>query len=382
MPPSPPCKLLVVSASIGGGHVAAGRALEQAARERGIVCEHVDLLDYTTPAFRRIYRHGYFELVKSAPNFVDWLGKRLDRLPQPGASRQVRIMTRLTRGLTRLVSYRLPRHIRRYEPDALVHTHFLPPQILARLGSRPHVPQSVVLTDYAAHRLWLQPDISRYFVATEQICAHLLSTGIPAAQFEVTGIPIDLRYASLPGRAEARATLELPGRDTLLLMASGLDEGTLRHILRELMTLRRPLQVVVICGRSPPYEDLVKRELEGYDGLMRFKVLGFTTDVPLYLAAADLLLGTPGGLTPSEALAAGLPFALVQPSPIQEEAHANHLLEGGAGLRVEPLAVLAHKLKSFFDDPARQAAMREAARRGGKPGAARDVIESLVSRPL
>jgi processive 1,2-diacylglycerol beta-glucosyltransferase len=376
-------RLLIVSASIGGGHTAAARALEQEAKARDLTVSHVDMLDYTTVAFRRIYRQVYFDLVRTAPNFVDWLGKRLDRLPQQGASRQLRIMMRLTRGLSRLVSYGLPRHIRSYQPDVVVHTHFLPPQILSTLRRKLPVPQGVVVTDFWFHSLWLQPNVGRYFVAAEEIAVQIVSSGIAREHIEVTGIPIDPRYLKLPSRDKARQQLGLSlERDKLLVMAGGLDANTLKELLRQLKSLRRDLTVIIICGRSQEFVNLVGRELEDYEGIVRFKVLGFTQDVPLYMAAADLLLGKPGGLTSSEALAAGLPFAVINPYPLQEEANANYLLEYGAGMRIEPLSVLEHKLKGFFDDPIKRQAMQQAARRLGRPEAAGAVLASLLERPL
>jgi hypothetical protein len=91
---SPEPRLLIVSASIGGGHVAAARALGEAAREDNLRSEHIDLLSYTAPGFRRLYRQTYFDLVRTAPDFVDWVGKRLDRRPREQRTRQERVMSR------------------------------------------------------------------------------------------------------------------------------------------------------------------------------------------------------------------------------------------------------------------------------------------------
>lgn len=376
-------QLLIVSASIGGGHVAAARALEEAARARGLEPQHVDLLSYTPLGFRRLYRQTYFDLVRTAPDFVDWLGKRLDRRPREQRTRQERVMARLTQ----LISRSLVRLVRKNAPDLIVHTHFLPPAILR--GRRLHLPQAVVVTDYAAHNLWLQPGVGRYFVASEEVEAHLQAVGVDAARVRVSGIPISGRFSQIPSQAAARAALGLaPERDVLLLMASGLDAPTLRKLLEQLSSLRWPLTVIVICGRSHELVGLAERELarhsvaEGEGGLVHFTVLGFAEEVPLYMAAADLLVGKPGGLTTSEALSVGLPFAVVNPYPLQEEANANFLLERGVGLRLEPLTVAPLKLRRFFEDAPRRAAMRAAARSLARPEAAREVIRSLLEEPL
>jgi processive 1,2-diacylglycerol beta-glucosyltransferase len=98
-----------------------------------------------------------------------------------------------------------------------------------------------------------------------------------------------------------------------------------------------------------------------------------------YMAAADLLIGKPGGLTTSEALARGLPLVVVHPIPGQETRNADHLLEAGAALRANNLPALAWKVDQLLDDPGRLAALRAHARRLARPDAARTVVAALGS---
>lgn len=366
-------RVLILSASIGGGHVAAGRALEAAFGVSGDPCLHVDLLDYTSAPFRRLYRRSYFELVRSAPDFVDWLGKRLDRRPGEVPSRARRVRARLSR----LVSYQLPGVLSSYRPDLIVHTHFLPPEILSSFRRAPLPRQAVIVTDFGAHALWIQQGIERYYVAAEEIAVHLRASGVSAGRIEVTGIPIDRRFTRPPDRAAVRAALDVPpDRDLLLLMASGMDRRTLSTLLEQLASVRWPLTAIVVCGRSPELLDVATKASASRDGLVRIRPMGYTTDVPTLMAAADLIAGKPGGLTVSEALAAGLPFAVIQPYPLQEEANATYLLEHGAGVRIEPLTTFGHKVVRVLSDPERRAAMRAASLRMGRPAAAEAVAAS------
>jgi len=368
-------RILIVSASIGGGHVAAGRALQTAFDEAGMVADHVDLLEYTAAPFRRLYRQAYFDLVRTAPDLVEWLGRRLDKTPSEEKSRQQRLRARLTR----MLSYELPDRIAMAYPDVLVHTHFLGPEILSgRLRRKPTTPPQVeVITDFFAHSLWLQPGLERYYVANDEVAVHLRSAGVEAGRIRVTGIPVDPRFALLPGKAEARAALGIGvERDVLLFMASGLEGKTLRALLEQLTELRWPLVVHVVCGRSPALVAVAHEAVETYEGPIAFEVHGRREDIPLLMAASDLLVGKPGGLTSSEAMAAGLPLAVVHPYPL-EEANANALLEQGAAMRIAPITTFAHKLRGFFADPTRRAAMAEAARRMGRPDAARAVVDSV-----
>ena len=305
--------MLIISASIGGGHVAAARALQAAFIERHTEVTHIDLLDYTTRAFRRLYRQAYFDLVRTAPEFVDWLGKRLDRTPSEHKTQQEKLRARLAR----LISIQLPRLIDRYQPDAIVHTHFSAPEVLSsrlspdllRRSGREPIPQAVVITDFFAHSFWLQPKVSRYFVASEEVAVHLGACGVLPGHITVSGIPIDLRFDSLESKQTARQLLGYPAeRDVLLLMAGGLDERPLRALVKELKILRWPLTAVIVCGRSPELLEVATQAVGETDGLVTFDLVGFTQEVPRYMSAADLLVGKPGGLTSSEALAAA--FAL------------------------------------------------------------------------
>lgn len=374
---NPPNRVLITSASIGAGHVAAGKALAASFAELGAETLHVDLLDYTSVPFRRLYRQAYFDLVRTAPDLVDWLGKRLDRDPVRTRTRHLRLRSRLTR----LISYHLPRTIGSYRPDLMVHTHFLPGEILSTMGNRLPAPQTVVVTDFAAHRLWLQAGISRYFVAAEEVKAHLLSLGTSTDRVRVTGIPIDRRFGSLETKPEARRQLGLSlDRDVVLVMAGGMSPQVLGGMLERLRVLRCHLHAVVVCGRTPALQQRAQTAVGDSNGLVTFDVRGFTEEVPRLMAASDLVIGKPGGLTTSEALAAGLPFAVVDPYPLQEEANANFLLEHGAAMRIDPLSTLELKLTRFFGDQQKRAYMSAAAKSLGRPGAADAICRDLFAQ--
>ena len=359
MPETRSSRVLVVSASIGSGHVAAGRAVAAAMVERGAAVEHVDLLDYTSAPFRRLYRQAYFDLVRTAPDLVDWLGKRLD-VSREAKTRQARLRAR-------------------FRPDLILHTHFLGAEILSTRKRSHAIPQVEVITDFLVHGLHLHPLMRRYYVAHEELAVHLRAVGVDNDKIRVTGIPIDARFADLPDRGAARAALGLdPDRDVLLIMAGGMEAKVTLEMLQQLRALRWPLTVVVVTGRSEELRHRLTDAVDEADGLVRFRVLGYTHEVPTWMAAVDLLAGKPGGLTTSEALAAGLPFAVVQPYPLQEEANANFLVEGGAGMRIDPITTFAYKVQRLLGDPERRATMARAARALGRPRAAADVADDVI----
>ena len=370
-------KILVLSASVGGGHVAAAEALVQAAPGLGLDVQHVDILKRLPRPLQILFRDAYFELVANLPDFVSWVGNLTDANPSEAKPRLGYGAARVSRLLLR----QIPALIREVQPDLVLHTHFIAPAVLSR--KRPVVPEAVVVTDYGAHNFWLQRGVGRYFVATDETAAHLMQSGVEQARVRVSGIPISEHFGHLPDKAAARAELGLGAdRDVLLLNVSGFSRDVLVRLLESLKTFRYPLTAVVICGRSVKFLELARSLTAEHGGLVTFRLEGFTRDMPGYMAAADLLVGKPGGLTVSEALAAGLPFGVVDPYPVQEEANQRFLLENGAALAVQPLTVFDYKLRRFFEDKARREAMTHAARQIARPQAAHDILRSLLEEPL
>jgi len=97
------------------------------------------------------------------------------------------------------------------------------------------------------------------------------------------------------------------------------------------------------------------------------------------MAASDMLLGKPGGLTTAEGLSKGLVFVIVNPIPGQEERNADHLLEEGVAIRCNNLPALAYKIDRLLDDRSRFEAMRANALALARPDAARDIVTKLVA---
>lgn len=113
-------------------------------------------------------------------------------------------------------------------------------------------------------------------------------------------------------------------------------------------------------------------------GAARLMPVGFTNEMDQYMAAADLLVGKAGGLTTSEALARGLPLAIVEPIPGQKSRNADHLLEAGAAIRCNNLPATAWKIAKLLDAPDRLASMCEAARLLGRPNAAANIAQDAL----
>jgi processive 1,2-diacylglycerol beta-glucosyltransferase len=163
---------------------------------------------------------------------------------------------------------------------------------------------------------------------------------------------------------------------TILISAGAVGSGPTREIVAQVMQLRREVRAVVVCGRNIE----LRREVEAQviSQAQRFRVLGFSDDMPNLMRVSSLLIGKPGGLTASECMAAGLPMLIVNPIPGQEERNSDHLLEEGAAMRANQLTTLAFKVERILGEPGRLEQMRQNARRLGRPDAAEVIVDTLL----
>jgi processive 1,2-diacylglycerol beta-glucosyltransferase len=366
-----PRKILILSASAGAGHVRAAQALERAFAAAGGAGEvhHVDALQLTNKVFRTLYSKTYIELVDRAPDVLGWL---YDALDSPWQKERRRL------AWDKLNTRPFVRMLEREQPDLIVCTHFLPAEMVSWMKAKQRLacPQVIVVTDFDVHAMWLCHHYEHYCVALDETREHLIRLGIPPEKVSTTGIPIDPLFAEHKDKAAMRAKLGLAAdTTTILLSAGGFGVGPIEHIVTTLRRLAHPAQIVAICGRNAELLARMQALAARPDGGAGMLVpVGYTTAMDEYMSAADVLVGKPGGLTTSEALAKGLLFVIVNPIPGQEERNSDHLLEAGAAIRCNNLPVLAYKLDRLLDDAGRVTRMRQSVARLARPHAARDVV--------
>jgi processive 1,2-diacylglycerol beta-glucosyltransferase len=371
-------KVLVLSASAGAGHVRAAQAVVRAFNKLGAAEEimHIDTLEYTNKLFRNLYSKAYIDILGKAPEVLGWLYDQWDR---PWHNERQRI------AFDKLNTGPFIKMLKKTAADLVVCTHFLPAEIISYLKAKEKIScrQAIVVTDLDVHAMWLCRHHEQYFVALDETSEHLARLGIPRENLTVSGIPIDPVFAEAKDKHAMRAKHGLdPNRVTIIVSAGGFGVGPIEHIMTSLLEMRHPAQVLAMCGRNEELLEQVSAIASGAgaESNVRIHPIGYTTEMDEYMAASDLVIGKPGGLTMSEALAKGLVFVIVNPIPGQEERNADHLLEEGAAIRCNNLPVLAYKIDRLLDDPARFASLRANALQLARPRAAFTIVERLLEK--
>ena len=373
-----PKRILVLSASVGAGHLRAAEAVELALRQTvpDAYVKNVDILTLTNPAFRHFYGKAYLDLVNRAPHVLGYFYDLLDRPSKSGKYRRDKMRLVLEKfNLKKFI-----RFLKEEEADLVINTHFLPAEIIASLRKKEKldVPQVTVTTDFETHRLWVNQPCDHYFTATQEGSLYLQSWGVPSGDTTATGIPIHRVFSEAKDRAGCLARQGLVGdRPIVVQVAGGFGVGPIEKIYRALLAVQEPLEIVVVTGRNEKAKEQLG-EVESI-GRHRTKIVGFTKEIDELMAVADLIVSKPGGLTTSETLARGAAMVIVNPIPGQESRNSDYLLENGAAIKANNLATMAHKIELLVRDRVRLEQLKANARKIGRPMAAFEVVKKALT---
>ncbi len=367
-------KIAILSLGIGAGHLRAAEVVHRALYDGGedIEARTIDALDFATRWFLLLYVRPYWWMLRRAPWAWRWIFERR----QARRQRATAPAWVFRHGCRAVLS-----QLKAMSPQLVIATEIGAAEIAA-LGRREGVfnaPILAVQTDFQTEPPWVQPEIDFYCVGSDQAKRQLTGWGVSPHRIVTCGIPVDPAFALRFDRTELLRALGLDARrPVILVMGGGMGPAPVDEIVRSLEVCGQPLQVLAVAGRNRELREKLER-LHGRLAL-DLRVFGWTDNIPELMAASDLLITKPGGLTTSEALAAGLPMILTHPIPGPEERHLNYLKGLGAAVATRRVKKVPKAVSALLRDAQGLKAMSQRARELARPDAAHAVAQ--VARAL
>jgi processive 1,2-diacylglycerol beta-glucosyltransferase len=367
-------KVLILSVSVGAGHMRTADAIKKACCALNPEAEVVilDTFRYANPFLEKIIIGTYMEMLKMTPDVYGYLYRQAER-GQPLSGRGKMGFNRF---ISIMSAHRLTAYIRSFEPQVIICTHPFPLGIISNLKKSGVYNGLTVatITDYTIHSFWIFPGIDSYIIASDALIPQCEEYGIEKKRIRATGIPIDPAFSRLYDKRSLRLELDInPDLTTILLMGGGLGMGPLLSAVKSLGSGSR-CQLLVVTGTN---KDLYERLVKTIPGLScEIHLFGFVDNIHQLMAASDFMVGKAGGLTCAEALAIGLPMFIVDPLPGQEERNTEFICSMHAGVRVEEKE-LASVIANYLQEQGSITSMARAALNLGKPGAAFDAVNYM-----
>ncbi|MCA9803199.1 MAG: hypothetical protein KC777_14615 [Cyanobacteria bacterium HKST-UBA02] len=331
-----PFRIFLVFSDTGGGHRSAAEAIRKAVLELAdstdVEIVMKDVIEESNPV-NAMFEHTYNRLLRGHQNWMKYYFTLIEWIKPNENEIGYRLVSDYTKKL-----------IKKIDPSIIVSVHPMVNHYLARtvraMGLEQKIKLITVLTDPNANLWsgWACQDASMTIAPNDIARDRLISMGLSPDRIRVVGMPISPDYLK-PAVQPRQTLLESLGLDpellTLVVTAGSAGGGNMLAIYRALAEVRRPFQVIFICGKNKKLQKKVEGASHELPG--RTVILDHAESMIDSMDACDLLVTKAGGLTTFEAIARRVPMALdmvTEPMP-QESGTAEILIETGLAYPVE-----------------------------------------------
>ena len=320
--------ILILSASTGGGHMRASKAIEgyMTQQNKDINVKIVDSLLYISPILNKTVTGGYVYLATKTPKLY---GKLYDLTHKD--HKFANFVTRLNN----IFANKLLPLIDEFRPDIIITTHPFPTEMVSRLKSKKeiNIPLICIMTDYAPHKAWISDKVDAYIVANDDMVTKMIAEGVDSRCIYPYGIPVDEVFFE---EKEKQLVIEELGLDknlpTILMMAGSFGVSNVFDVYENIIDIDLDFQIILVTGRNQKlynnFEEVIGSTPK------KTKLIYFTDEINKFMQASDIIITKPGGLTVTEALACNIPMAVFNAIPGQEEENAEFLLKHNMAVRI------------------------------------------------
>jgi UDP-N-acetylglucosamine:LPS N-acetylglucosamine transferase len=294
-------RVLILTASVGEGHDLPARTLADQLREE---CPGADVV---TEDGLEVMGKAFVLINERAPGVVffrfRWLWDATFWLCVAlGPTRRLtqKLVRRLgSRGMLELID--------RVRPDVIVSVYPVTTEVLGGLRTQGKLDIPVVagITDLAAMHYWAAPGVDLHLVIHPESEEEVRMVAGQKTDIQAVHGLTRPEFARPCDRSEARSALGLPTEGKVVLVSGGgWGVGDLESAIDTALALDEVEVVACLCGRN---DGLRARLVQRYGREGRVRLVGFTEQMSEWLAAADALVHSTGGLTVFEAHVRGCP---------------------------------------------------------------------------
>ncbi len=306
-----PLRVVILSASFGGGHLGPATELASRLRRLGATVDVVDLIALCPVASGAVLRSAYRTMLGRAPGVWGSLFDSAD-----GVTDHLPGLRLLVSAVARRVAVLLAGGVAG-PADVVVSTYPFGGHVVAaiRRGGGARVPLVSYVTDPAVHGLWMMAGTDLYLAGWSVAGAQLLRLG--AERVRVVQPPVRPEFRPVRSVAEQRAMRadwNLPSGPLALVLSGSWGVGDMTGTTSDLVSIEG-VTPVVVCGRN----GRLRRRLAGTAGAV---VLDWVADMASLMRACNVVVLNSGGLSLAEAGACGLPVIHYRPLPGQGVANA------------------------------------------------------------
>jgi processive 1,2-diacylglycerol beta-glucosyltransferase len=317
-------KILIFTASTGGGHKRAAAAFKDSVQRISPDTEIiiVDGLALAGKLYNDFICDGYTVIAKKAPHFYGLIYNNSNKKSK---------LNDLCNFANNSKGEFLVPTIEEHNPDAILSCHPFVTTMLGNLKTKGKIsaPIFALITDFAPHYTYIAEGIDHYIVSSQEMVNVLTNKyGLSKDNVHSFGIPVFDKFAQPSDKEELRKKLGLNEKlPTVLFMAGSFGVNEVLKFYESIATKEPHLQFIVITGKNPRLYHRFEKIINSNTTLLMY-----VNNVNEYMHSADIIITKPGGLTISESLQSSLPMAIYSAFPGQEAENTVYLVKSGAAI--------------------------------------------------
>ena len=362
-------KALILSCNTGGGHNAAGHAMKEAYERAGHRCDVVDTIALTNQKMSDFVSDAYLNMVNRVPEAFGMAYNLWGNMSSEKRKSPLYYMRKLdSKNILRLVE--------RERYDVIIATHIIAAESLTVLKKDEFLlttPCIYINTDYTCVPFEEDVNCDRIIIPHKDLTEEFLDHGLAPEKLLPLGIPVRKVFSEGLSREEARKELGMPEDASVVLMMGGsMGFGNLTKYTAALKkAFDHPFLLYIICGNNEEMKEALSRR---YGDDPEVRLVGYTSRVADYMAACDVLLSKPGGLSSTEAIVSGTPLVHTPPIPGCETANAEFFNDHGISYAAGGPEEAAEKAKLLCDSTEARDLMKKAQRENSNGSCADDIV--------
>ncbi len=399
-------KVLILSATTGGGHMRAANALKDYIMEQepDSIVKIEDTIEYASPLLNKAVTEGYVYMATKTPKMYGSFYRTTDK--ETAMNKTVEIaVSQFRKKFVPLIED--------FKPDIIVTTHSIGTEMAAALKKKEHmkVPVISIITDFAVHQTYISDGVDAYILSSYEMIRQMVDRGIARTKLYPYGIPVKQSFYRPIDRRQAFESEKMnPDLPVILIMAGSFGVTDILKIYHKIVKSPCDFQIVVITGKNEKLYETFDKYLSklalnntwfefniekpiGFQSSIRMsrhkkpskptKLLFYTDEVEKYMQMADMIVTKPGGLTVSESIATGLPMGIFKAIPGQEEQNADYLVREGMAVRLSKSNQCTEVITELMQHPQKLAAMRQAIKDSSRGNSAANIyllMQDLIKK--
>lgn len=339
-------RVLILSCNTGGGHNSAAAAIAECFLGHGAECEIFDTLYLFSKRISGAVGRGHVFVYRHMPRLFG----ATYRFEEKHSSKVLYYAN--ASNADELYKYIVDNGF-----DTVIAVHVFAELTLTEVNKKysGNFKTYFVATDYTCSPGVNMGNMDAYFVPLG-LKNEFAERGIPTERIVESGIPVKRVFYEHGDAEKAKCEegLRADGRN-ILMMCGSMGAGPMEE-LTEYLSVRLPENVTltVVCGNNKRlFEQLQRYSSE------KIRILGYSNRISELMDASELLIGKPGGLSTSEALAKRLPMVCINAVPGCETRNIEFLTRKGYILSASKAQILAKLALEVVCDDRRLEHMKE-----------------------